>query len=1006
MSRGGGPRPDERTDGVAAASPSVRRLILAYVGVVVIGAPTAGCFSAEIGGDVFIGCTSSAQCQLRQVCLLRGAAGLCVADDTPCIAVEDDVGTPLDDGMPCGSTRICVAGACVTPLCGDGVVTLPETCDDGGGNSDVTADACRTTCVRATCGDGTRDDGEACDDGAANDDDVDGACRTDCRPARCGDGAVDAALGEACDNGDNNSDVQPGACRTSCALATCGDGTRDPGEGCDDGAGNSDVVADACRTACVRASCGDGTIDEGEACDDGDGNSDDFDGACRTDCRPARCGDGAVDAALGEVCDDGDGNSDVRPGACRTICRPAGCGDGVRDPGEGCDDGAGNSDVTADACRTTCVRAACGDGALDEGEVCDDGAANDDERDGACRTDCRPARCGDGVIDPLLGEACDDGAANDDVEPNRCRTACILSSCGDGARDRDEACDDGVLNDNGLPDACRTNCTAARCGDGVRDALEECDDGARNRAGNRCTAACRAWRCGDGEVFVGDSVDAAEECDDGNDDPFDGCVPGCRRNVCGDGLLNRGVESCDDGNDDSFDGCSSSCTNVIWRRLLGDEVTRGSGLALATLGSPPIRFLIVGTAGGQLVATVLETGAEAWRLPMPGAVAAVAVRGDRAVVATDDGTVVGVDLDVAAPVVAFLRTGVAATGGRARLSLGAFGDTVFVDDTATLRKLSVDGIDEAFVARGGAYRHRLNVLVDGVPATCGAACALTTVDALIEEPRPCAALAAFNGGIGLWHFREGCSPRVFTFTRGAHVVGRPAFLSFRDLSEQIVVATTSAGELFIVANGGSFGTCSGLVYRTATVPQAAASEPIVFQSVLADAAVSAIVIGTDGRLHNYRIRRNEQEALIVDENFGWPAELPPDRRVSAAATLDLQQNSYVIDDDGGVHRFNVIGERATIGELGAAPAAGLLVTNRAVFAIGDDGSLAAFEGGGDEVRSVVWSRDGGDVGNTGSGSLCSTTSAAGVRSLLVLAAWLALARRRSPRRQEPPGRGG
>jgi hypothetical protein len=53
-------------------------------------------------------------------------------------------------------------------FCGNGQLDSGEACDDGAGNSDSTADACRTTCARAACGDGVKDSGEACDQGARN----------------------------------------------------------------------------------------------------------------------------------------------------------------------------------------------------------------------------------------------------------------------------------------------------------------------------------------------------------------------------------------------------------------------------------------------------------------------------------------------------------------------------------------------------------------------------------------------------------------------------------------------------------------------------------------------------------------------------------------------------------------------------------------------------------------------------------------------------------------------
>jgi choice-of-anchor A domain-containing protein len=58
--------------------------------------------------------------------------------------------------------------------------------------------------------------------------------------------------------------------------------------------------------------------------------------------------------------------------------------------------------------------------------------------------------------------------------------------------------------------------------------------------------------CGNGIVDVG------EECDDGNQDPFDGCGPECRNEVCGDGIVQPG-EECDDGNLSNTDTCTNAC---------------------------------------------------------------------------------------------------------------------------------------------------------------------------------------------------------------------------------------------------------------------------------------------------------------------------------------------------------------------------------------------------------------------------------------------------------------
>ena len=106
------------------------------------------------------------------------------------------------------------------------------------------------------------------------------------------------------------------------------------------------------------------------------------------------------------------------------------------------------------------------------------------------------------------------------------------------------------------------------CGDGTVDAGEQCDDG-NTTAGDGCSATCQHEpppppppACGDG------TVDDGEQCDDGNTTDGDGCSATCHDEppppppptpCCGDGHLDAG-EQCDDGNTTSGDGCSATCT--------------------------------------------------------------------------------------------------------------------------------------------------------------------------------------------------------------------------------------------------------------------------------------------------------------------------------------------------------------------------------------------------------------------------------------------------------------
>ncbi len=63
--------------------------------------------------------------------------------------------------------QLCIVGTdgMVPGTCGDGLLGAGETCDNGAGNSDSLADACRTNCTPARCGDFVLDSAEQCDDG-------------------------------------------------------------------------------------------------------------------------------------------------------------------------------------------------------------------------------------------------------------------------------------------------------------------------------------------------------------------------------------------------------------------------------------------------------------------------------------------------------------------------------------------------------------------------------------------------------------------------------------------------------------------------------------------------------------------------------------------------------------------------------------------------------------------------------------------------------------------------
>jgi cysteine-rich repeat protein len=62
-----------------------------------------------------------------------------------------------------------------------------------------------------------------------------------------------------------------------------------------------------------------------------------------------------------------------------------------------------------------------------------------------------------------------------------------------------------------------------------------------------------------GPVCPNGTVEAGEECDDGNADNTDACVAGCNSAECGDGFIRAGVEECDTPNAENQDACLVSC---------------------------------------------------------------------------------------------------------------------------------------------------------------------------------------------------------------------------------------------------------------------------------------------------------------------------------------------------------------------------------------------------------------------------------------------------------------
>ena len=137
------------------------------------------------------------------------------------------------------------------PVCGDGVVTPDESCDEGPLNG-TGYDRCAADCTPGPrCGDGIKNGPEACDNGFNQDayETSTDSCAPGCvRAAHCGDGVVDASFREQCDDGVN--DGAYGGCTAECLLGPrCGDGDINGNETCDDGNRRN---GDGCNINCQR----------------------------------------------------------------------------------------------------------------------------------------------------------------------------------------------------------------------------------------------------------------------------------------------------------------------------------------------------------------------------------------------------------------------------------------------------------------------------------------------------------------------------------------------------------------------------------------------------------------------------------------------------------------------------------------------------------------------------------------------------------------------------------
>jgi hypothetical protein len=354
------------------------------------------------------------------------------------------------------------------PSCGNGVLEVGESCDDGPSQTSTSAAPCPKSCPpspslclkNVLAGDAAACTAR-CEATPVTTCGRDGCCAAGCTSANdpdcsatCGDGIVQATNGETCDIAIPAGRL--GACPTSCPGAV----------GCTRGVL---VAAGTCQAACLflpitAARAGDGCCPQGA------------DASLDPDCAPL-CGNGVVETPA-ETCDYGAGDD-----AC-----PTGCGGG-----DTC------SPVRLEGNKGTC-NARC---VLEPLTAC---VAHDDCCPAGCTIaadpDC-PVVCGDGVLSPPT-EACD--RAITAGQPGAC-----ARTCDDG-----DACTSDWAS--GSIEDCSRACshaaiTACRAGDGC------CPAGCDAKADPDC-----APTCGDGQLGAGETCDPPSTCPSTCPDDGDPCT--------------------------------------------------------------------------------------------------------------------------------------------------------------------------------------------------------------------------------------------------------------------------------------------------------------------------------------------------------------------------------------------------------------------------------------------------------------------------------------------------
>jgi len=240
------------------------------------------------------------------------------------------------------------------------------------------------------------------------------------------------------------------------------------------------------------------------------------------------------------------------------------------------------ADQACDESNDACGLDRDGDGVLDDLDNCPDDpndAQADTDADGVgdvcdnCPADANPDQLdsdGDGVGDECQGDRDGDDIPDEDDNCVSVSNADQADTDGDGLGDVCDNCpgdaniDQADADGDNIGDIC-DDCPADAQNDADRDGvcgdMDQCPNTPLHSEvdANGCPVdepppppPPPPPTCGNG------TVDADEECDDGNTIDGDGCDSNCTVTACGNGIVTTG-EECDDGNTAAGDGCDEYC---------------------------------------------------------------------------------------------------------------------------------------------------------------------------------------------------------------------------------------------------------------------------------------------------------------------------------------------------------------------------------------------------------------------------------------------------------------